>query len=384
MFWHNYIYRLKCIVRDKEVMFWTLLFPIIMATLFNLAFSNIGKSERFSNIKVAIVEDENLEKNKDLVNIMEEATSSDDGKNINLFDIEYVKSKEEADDLLINNDIEGYISFDNDINLYVNKLDINQNIIKEFLDSYKQGSSLIKNLIMRDPNLLNEGIISETSTSKEYIKDVPVSSSNPDNVIVYFYSLIAMSCLLGGFFGIKEISALQANIAPQGVRVSLTSANKLKMFTSSILAATTVQLIDIYILIGYLAFVLKIGFGNDIGYILLTCAISALTGVSFGTCISSMIKKGEGIKIAIIIASSNLMCFLSGMMYDKMKYIVNQKFPILSYINPANLISDSFYAIYYYDTKEQLFLNLTLLSLMTSVFIAITYLILRRQRYDSI
>lgn len=41
MFLFNYRYRLKCILRDRQLMFWTLLFPILLATLFNLALSNI-------------------------------------------------------------------------------------------------------------------------------------------------------------------------------------------------------------------------------------------------------------------------------------------------------------------------------------------------------
>ena len=55
MFFHNYKYRLKCIVRDKSMMFWTLFFPIILAILFNLALGNIGSADNFKPINLEVV-----------------------------------------------------------------------------------------------------------------------------------------------------------------------------------------------------------------------------------------------------------------------------------------------------------------------------------------
>ena len=41
MFWHLYGGRLRSLLRDKENLFWTLLFPILLATMFYVAFSNL-------------------------------------------------------------------------------------------------------------------------------------------------------------------------------------------------------------------------------------------------------------------------------------------------------------------------------------------------------
>ena len=79
-----------------------------------------------------------------------------------------------------------------------------------------------------------------------------------------------------------------------------------------------------------------------------------------------------------------MMSYLAGMMNDKIKYIVSSKMPILSYINPVNLIADSFYSMYYYDTTTKLFINLSILCLLSIIFSVITYLVLRRQKYASL
>ena len=40
------------------VIFWTLVFPLALATFFNLAFANLTASEEFETVKVALVEEQ--------------------------------------------------------------------------------------------------------------------------------------------------------------------------------------------------------------------------------------------------------------------------------------------------------------------------------------
>ncbi len=57
MFAFLYFYRLKCLLRDRMLVFWTLLFPLVLATLFYFAFGRLTTEfERFEPIKVAVVD----------------------------------------------------------------------------------------------------------------------------------------------------------------------------------------------------------------------------------------------------------------------------------------------------------------------------------------
>ena len=381
MFFHNYKYRIKCIVKDKQTMFWTLLFPIILATLFNLAFSNLSSAENFSSINIAVAKDSEYEKNLEFVEAIKSVSSGEsDG---NLFKVEYT-SKDEAQELLNDNKVDGFIYFDQGVRVVVKKSGINQTILKSFVDEFKQTSSTIKNVIGKNPEIIKQGTLNSLIERKDYINDIDISKSNPDTTVNYFYTLIAMACFYGSFLGIKEVSAIQGNQSPQGARINIAPTNKLKIFMASMSAATTVQLFDIGILIAYLTLIIKVSFGNQLLYIILTCIIGTIAGVTFGTCIGAIVKKSEGIKIGILIGSTMTMSFLSGMMYDKMKYIVNTNIPILGYINPVNLIADSFYSLYYYDSLTKFFINLSLLCIFSIIFSSITYLVLRRQKYASL
>jgi len=100
--------------------------------------------------------------------------------------------------------------------------------------------------------------------------------------------------------------------------------------------------------------------------------------------ISALVKKNEGLKIAILLSITFIGCFLSGLYYANIKYIVDKSMPILQYINPAALITDGFYTLYYYNNHQRFFVNISILTLLSIVFCLITYSIIRRQKYASL
>ena len=76
--------------------------------------------------------------------------------------------------------------------------------------------------------------------------------------------------------------------------------------------------------------------------------------------------------------------FLSGMMGITMKYIIDKNVPIINKINPASMITDGFYSLYYYEGLERYIFNIISLLIFSFILLFISYLNLRRQSYDSI
>lgn len=375
MFLFNYAYRLKCILRNRELMFWTLMFPILLAILFNLAFSNIYSTEKFIKVNVALVQNDALTANP--------AFSDALSKMDDLFVVSQT-TLEEADALLKENQIDGYIIFDPELKLKVNRSGLNQTIIRGFLDDFLQSSATLVTVISENPAALESGTIAGVYSRTDYLSAVSASKSSPDTTVHFFYTLIAMTCLYGGFLGVNEVIAIQANLSDVGARINTAPTHKLTVFLSSMLAATTIQLAELLLLLAFIVGVLGISFGDQLGYIALACVIGSLTGVTFGTFIAAIVKKSEGIITGILIGSTMTMCFLAGMMSADIKYLVATKMPILGYLNPANLITNSFYALYYYNTPTQFFINILLLCGFTLLFSATTYFVLRRQTYASL
>ncbi|MDD4561739.1 MAG: ABC transporter permease [Syntrophomonadaceae bacterium] len=382
MFAHIFVNRFKCLVRDKTVMFWTLMFPIVLSSLFGLAFGNLASSDMFNKVNIAVINNAGYRSNTGFQAALSAVADTGYSEENSLFHVR-LSTYEQANDWLKNNQIAGYIVINGGAHLVVRESGINQTIIKEFLDDYAQKNSAIATITKQNPNV-GPMLMKNASESHNYLKEVSPTRGKPDKTLNYYYALVAMACLFGSFRGMNEVSAVQAYLSPQGARVNLAPMHKLKIFRYSLCAAAVVHLLSILILVAYLNLVLKVDFGNDLLYILLACVVGSMTGIMMGALIGTLIKKGENVRIAVLVSTSMILSFLAGLMVVDMKYIITHTIPAMAYINPANLITDAFYSLYYYDTYSRFFTNIGILCGITAVFFLIVYFVLRRQRYAGI
>lgn len=109
-----------------------------------------------------------------------------------------------------------------------------------------------------------------------------------------------------------------------------------------------------------------------------------LAGLALGIVIAVLVKSNDNVKTGIVISVTMAGCFLSGMMGITMKYIIDKNVPLINRLNPANMITDGLYALYYYDTLDRYFINVASLLVFALVMILLSISGLRRQKYDSI
>ena len=202
--------------------------------------------------------------------------------------------------------------------------------------------------------------------------------------MIEFYTLIAMTCLYGAMFGVMVINKSLANMSSQGARVSVAPLSKWKLLGSGTLAGFIVQYLGVILLLLYTIFVLHVDYGSSMGDVVLLTLVGSLAGLTFGMAIGSLSKASENGKTGIIIAITMLGCFLSGMMGITMKYIVDKNIPFFNKINPASMITDGFYSLYYYTTMDRFYFNIVSLLLFSFVMLLLSLTVLRRRTYDSI
>lgn len=393
MFIHNFKYSLKTLFRNKALIFWTFAFPIILGTFFNMAFSNIESSEKLDVINIAIIKNEDFNNNEIFKTAFEEL--SDKNNDDRLFETRYT-TEEEAKKLLEDEEIVGYMKLVNDEpKLTFTTSGINETIFKYVSEEIAQTSNIIKNLseeeikkemIAGNYNIDYESIYNRVIelTEEDNVRLNNVSNSNLSYTMIEFYTLIAMACLYGGILGAVAINQNLANMTNQGKRVSVSPTSKGKIILSSVLASYITQLVGVALLFLYTIFVLKVDYGNKLGLDIALAMAGSLAGLSLGVAVATTIKSNDNVKTGIIIAITMLGCFLSGMMGITMKYIIDKNIPIINKLNPASMITDGFYSLYYYDTLDRYIFDIGSLLIFAFVLIAISYISLRRQKYDSI
>lgn len=378
MFLHNLKYEILQSLRVKDVLVWLIIFPIVLGTFFKIVFTDLwDKTEVFDTVPVAVVE---TSEDKIFHSVIDEIESSDSP----LLKVTYT-DKDKAMKLLEDKKITGIIFIENgEKSLTVaSESGTNETIVKSFLEQYMVQEKIITDTVKNDPARLNE-VISVLSDSSSYVENIPLTEGDPDPYTSYFYNLIAMVGLFGSITGLHIAINNQANLSPIGARRNCSPTPKLVSMLAALIGSFIVQAICVIISVSYIAFVLKVDFGARLPLVYVSGIIGGITGVSMGFFVGSFGNMSEGIKVGISMAFSMICCFLSGLMVGNMKAILAEKAPWVNEINPAALISDSFYCLDVYSDYDRYIRKSVTLLIICAAFILTGSLLTRRKKYASV
>ena len=391
MFIHNLKYTIKTLFKNKVLIFWTFAFPIILGLFFNMAFSNIEKDEKLQVFDIAVVNNNAFQKEK----IYQDALKKLEHGKDKLFNIKYVSQKK-ANKLLNNSDIKGYIIFKNDKpEVVIKENGTYQTIIKFVITEINQNKIMIENLSKKeveneiangnvsiDQEKIVDNILNKIKSEKVEFKNI--SNSNLSYMQIEYYTLIAMACMYGGMLGLTAINNSLANMSSKGKRISVSPNKKSVIVLSSAIGSYIVSLVGLVLLLVFLKLILKVDFGNNAFLVILLSLVGNLAGISLGVLIASIFRVSEGAKTGITIAITMFLSVLSGMMGVTLKYVIDKNIPVVNLINPNNLITDGFYSLYYYDTLSRYFRDISYLLIFIIICLTISFISLRREKYDSI
>lgn len=372
---HLLIYNLKVKLRNFGMTFWPLAFPLILGTLFFFAFGNINDAD-FETVPVAVVKGEQAD--QIFLTFLDQIKNGD----AQLLSPEEM-TEEEAEEKLKEKKISGIYYVGTEPALTVASNGIEESILQSVLQSYENTRSTLQNMKKIHP----EGIMNGLKAMRERqngVQEFSLGGRTIDGNVQFFYALIAMGCLYGCFIGFGAAVSLQANLTALAARRCVTPTHKLKLVFSELISSFLLGYVDVVILLLYLRYGLKLDFNGQMGRMLLICFLGSLIGVSMGIFVGSLGKMKEGAKIGIILGISMICSFLAGLMNGNMKDIVERHAPFINRINPAALISDAFYCINVYDDTVRYHRSLVTLAVMSLVLVVASFLLIRRERYDSI
>lgn len=363
MFWHVFKNTAKYIVKNKEMLFWAFIFPLLLAGFFKMSLSGIDNEETFKLIKVAVIqsnEDELFKK------VLDEQL---DGEIFEVTNVDETKAK----DLLNNKEVVAIINYPE---VEIKENSIQASIVENVLNRYKQMSTTMQNVEY------NQASIDQLVSDATRITTTEKENMNFSNT--YFYTLIGMQSLYGYMFGLDIISRYEANLSTLGKRQGVAPIRKWIAVLASILVAWLLQMAVMFVTLLFITNVLNVSFGNHFWPIFLIVAVGAWVGAALGVVIATSNKKSLDIKIGLGIAISMAMSFLAGMMISNLRYLIEEKVPLLAKINPVHIITNALYSLYYYDSLTKFwgyFWNLVIVGIVMS---AVAVFLIRGKQYDSL
>ena len=376
MFFNVFKNTLKILLRDKATVFWTVIFSILLAIMFKMAFSNLDKIDKFEAIPIAVqeqaLEDEFFSKyittleEEEYIEVVKLEGKTEDER------------KEEAGKLLEEKTIVAFIENEESIVLGKGSNRIEETVIKSLMEGYIQNKSMVMNILKENPHTN----IADILNFKTYVKDE--SNKNMTVINTFFYTLIGMQALYSYIWGMRVMYMYEANLSTQGKRNSISPTNKRISILASMFSAWALSILSSLIGIGFIIFILDINIGNKVIPILSLLLLGTLTGVSFGSFIAVSNRQSVGVKNGIGIGITMFWSFLAGMMASSIKILIERNIPILNKLNPVALITDALYSLYYYNTYDRFFGNIIYLSLVTLIFVLGTIFFMRGKKYESL
>ena len=378
----NFKYALLRLMRNKANLFWILVFPIVLGCFFKIAFSNITASESFHTIPVAVVEGDNADATAFHTMIEQLSGDSEDA----MLSATFCDDKK-ARMLLEKGKVDGIFYTTDTVELAVNSdlsdASINQSILQSLLTQYYLNRDLIVQILTTNPGNI-ESLVDSIGQSVDTRKEVSLTRNNIDTYDQYFYNLIAMACLYTAMGGINLAINNSANLSSLAARKTIAPAKRAALIGTELLAIILFESLLNMVSFLFIVTVLGIHMTTHLGLALLTILISTTFSITFGMFLGCVGPKSEGGKTGLMFAVVMPLCFLSGLMMGTMRMVVEKYAPFVNRINPAALISDSFYALNNYDALTRYTGNILTLLLMTALFLIISILVTRRNTYASL
>lgn len=375
MFIRDFLYTIKIMVRGRVSIFWTLVFPLLLATFMYMAFGNIyEQDEMFRNIKVAVVtEDESANG----LNYMLDALSDGDDALLSVTRM----SESDAEKLLADEEVEGIIYTD-DVKLTVAESSVNASILETVLSEYEHA---LKDIYKdgTEPKGDMSNLVEKLSEQRSYYTEKASTEGSQNVYNNYFYAIFAMSCLFASLSSIEMMGNLQANVSATGKRKNVSPQRKMTFVLAEFAALLIIHFVVEVISFIYMSCI-GVDFGDRVWEILLTLFVGCFIGLAIGVIVGAISKLAEGTKIGIVIGISMVMSILSDLCINGVKYEIQQHVPIINKLNPAALISDSFYALNVYSDHQVFTENIVIMTIEAVVLIAVGILMVRRNRYASV
>lgn len=318
----------KYICQMKGLLFWSLLLPIFLSTLFSLTLSEVYGEKEEEKIRVGVVfqrgyEDQNYETDKALF------TSS-------------VLGEEQAEEYLKNGIIEGYAYIGDVCRLVVLDNGYVQMLMKSYLDDY---------IRLRDEDKMLTDNYQMLTQSPARVAIEEKSGQGIDSAVSHYDTILATACLCAVFSGLMIVfNVRHPEAVPAAVRYQIAPKRSFWIICRRLFLAWMIQTVFVTISYLYMLFILAIPFHMNIGYVLLIHIVGILVSMLFGVFIGLGDRLLLSAKLGITTAVIVVCAYFSGLMDIHVRASVQERLPFMHFLNPCTLMTDAYYALYQWNS----------------------------------
>lgn len=338
-------YFLKNAVKDKGFAFWTIMYPLVLITIFYFGFSGVMNRE-FEKAPIGVSPEHPFASVFGEIDIIEYS----------------LMDEAEAKNALAEDEIVAYIKKDG--NMLVGRSDSAQTAVKEVLDAMNQFSEMMKSGVPFE-QVKFDAVYTETIEQSE------------DSWRITFYSGIAMISIYSVFTGIQISKQDGFNS-----RISVSPFKKSTRITCYFFLGLLVNMVVNIVLVFYVQKVLRINLFPHLWKSLAIIACGNVFGISLGILLGIPKKIKEDAKMSMAIGLSLMLSFFAGMMGREIPRMLWKISPWIPKLNPVANITNLLMRVNLIGSTQHFLQDLMLLVIQAMIMLIVGFVILWRRKYE--
>ena len=443
--WTTFKATVRTLLLTPSAVVWTLIFPIVLATVFNFMFEPLRSTGSVEAVDVAVVADDAWEDSpfSQVVDTLSEADEP-------LLAVHPVATEQEARELIAEGSVAGaYIvnaagnegnaeqsgsdeldavdaagpadaagaasgsgtaAGSSDVSTSTSSAgstgapriilapagsgtgsdasyDVNRAILESVATSYLQSEALIEELATHDPVALSDPTTIENALGLSVsVREVSLTHAQPDSMVRFYYALLGMASIFAALPAGESVWHLQPTSSAAGARRTVSSTSRMRLLIPTIGACWAVSTTFLAIAFGYICLTAHIDFSGREGLCLVGIAAASLLSCGIGALVGALPgRMGSDSRRGILTALTCLLSLFAGL-YGKptmeLADTIAQALPAATWLNPVCLIRDLFYTVYYYDTLVPFALRLAACAGIAAVLLAVSTACMRRSTHE--
>ena len=407
-----FVHTVRMLLRRRDVLIWVVLFPLALATLFQIMFSNFDEYYRVEPASCVVVDDENYRSPqamffREMLNAVSEP--GDD----QVLSVSMVATRDEGCAAVLAGDAAACITVNSEglPSMQVSPLSVSsttgsldQSIVRAVLDQYRQTYAEMKQTFTALPLAQGmqvapsqEGFESLAATpgmqeaASAFMSDavktqqVDVLRVKSSSTTRYFYALMGFASLMSITVAICAVSATRANTSAVGARRQVAGVSPAKQMAVTMAASFVAVFGCLLLAFAYMRFVLGVEFGGRDGLAIVAIAACALMSTALGAAIGAIPNIPTPGKEGLATGITCLCALFAGLYGEPSMQLADQiaqHAPWAALINPAAQAANAFYDLTYYDSLAPFSLTMCVLFVMAAAFFAMAAVLMRRQNYE--
>lgn len=443
--WTTFKATVRTLLLTPSAVVWTLIFPIVLATVFNFMFEPMRSTGSVEAVKVAVVADDAWEDSpfSQVVDTLSEADEP-------LLAVHPVATEQEARELIAEGSVAGAYIVDaagnegnaeqsgsdkldavdaagpadaagaasgsgtaagsSDVSASTPSAsdagaphiilapagsgtssdasyDVNRAILESVVTSYLKSEALIEELATHDPVALSDPTTIENALGLSVsVREVSLTHAQPDSMVRFYYALLGMASIFAAQLAGESVWHLQPTSSAAGARRTVSSTSRMRLLIPTIGACWAISTTFLAIAFGYICLTAHIDFSGREGLCLVGIAASSLLSCGIGALVGALPgRMGSDSRRGILTALTCLLSLFAGLYGEptmELADTVAHVFPAATWLNPVCLIRDLFYTVYYYDTLVPFSLRLAACAGIAAVLLAVSAACMRRSAHE--